>query len=245
MKKFCTAVVLAAGKGSRMGTAVAKQYLTLGDKPIAAYALEAFQASPVIDEILLITDPAHIEYGWEELIRPYGITKAAAVSPGGRERYESVWNALRLLYERNSQDAAGNLAREGYVFIHDGARPFLTDDMILRAYQDVEQWDACVVGMPVKDTIKQTDENGMILATPDRSRIWQAQTPQVFSVPLIMEAFRRQMSQDCSRVTDDSMIVENQMGVKVHMTEGSYTNIKITTPEDLAVAEAILAQYKK
>ena len=245
MKKFCTAVVLAAGKGSRMGTSVAKQYLTLGDKPIAAYALEAFQASFVIDEIFLITDPAHIEYGWEELIRPYGITKAVAVSPGGRERYESVWNALRLLYERNSRDEDGNLAREGYVFIHDGARPFLTDDMILRAYRDVEQWDACVVGMPVKDTIKRTDENGMILDTPDRSRIWQAQTPQVFSVPLIMEAFSRQMQQDCSRVTDDSMIVEKQMGVKVHMTEGSYTNIKITTPEDLAVAEAILAQYKK
>lgn len=245
MKKFCTAVVLAAGKGSRMGTSVAKQYLTLGDKPIAAYALEAFQASFVIDEIFLITDPAHIEYGWEELIRPYGITKAVAVSPGGRERYESVWNALRLLYERNSRDEDGNLAREGYVFIHDGARPFLTDDMILRAYRDVEQWDACVVGMPVKDTIKRTDENGMILDTPDRSRIWQAQTPQVFSVPLIMEAFSRQMQQDCSRVTDDSMIVEKQMGVKVHMTKGSYTNIKITTPEDLAVAEAILAQYKK
>lgn len=245
MKKFCTAVVLAAGKGSRMGTSVAKQYLTLGDKPIAAYALEAFQASFVIDEIFLITDPAHIEYGWEELIHPYGIAKAVAVSPGGRERYESVWNALRLLYERNSRDEDGNLAREGYVFIHDGARPFLTDDMILRAYRDVEQWDACVVGMPVKDTIKRTDENGMILDTPDRSRIWQAQTPQVFSVPLIMEAFSRQMQQDCSRVTDDSMIVEKQMGVKVHMTEGSYTNIKITTPEDLAVAEAILAQYKK
>lgn len=245
MKKFCTAVVLAAGKGSRMGTAVAKQYLTLGEKPVAAYALEAFQASPVIDEILLITDPAHIEYGWEELIRPYEITKAAAVAPGGKERYESVWNALRLLYERNSQDEAGNSARDGYVFIHDGARPFLTDDIVQRAYKDAERWDACVVGMPVKDTIKQTDEKGVILDTPDRSRIWQAQTPQVFSVPLIMEAFRRQMLQDCSHVTDDSMIVEKQMGVKVHMTEGSYTNIKITTPEDLAVAEAILAQCGK
>ncbi len=245
MKKFCTAVVLAAGKGSRMGTAVAKQYLTLGDKPIAAYALETFQASPVIDEILLITDPAHIEYGWEELIGSYGITKAAAVSPGGRERYESVWNALRLLHERNSRDEAGNLAREGYVFIHDGARPFLTDDMIRRAYKDVEKWKACVVGMPVKDTIKQTDADGAVLNTPDRSRIWQAQTPQVFSVPLIMEAFRRQMLQDCSHVTDDSMIVEKQMGVKVHMTEGSYTNIKITTPEDLAVAEIILSQNKR
>ena len=245
MKKFCTAVVLAAGKGSRMGSTVAKQYLTLGDKPIAAYALEAFQASPVIDEILLITDPAHMEYGWEKLIYPYGITKAAAVSPGGRERYESVWNALNLLYERNSRDEAGNWAREGYVFIHDGARPFLTEDLIQRAYKDVEQWDACVAGMPVKDTIKTTDAGGVILDTPDRSRLWLAQTPQVFFVPLIMEAFRRQMSQDCSRVTDDSMIVENQMGVKVHMTKGSYTNIKITTPEDLAVAEAILAQYKK
>lgn len=245
MKKFCTAVVLAAGRGSRMGTALAKQYLTLGDKPVVVYSLEAFQASPVIDEIILITDKDHIEYCWEKLVHPYGITKVTAVAPGGKERYESVWKALCLLCGKNSRNEAGASAGDGYVFIHDGARPFITEDIIERVYKDTEKWDACVVGMPVKDTIKQTDENGVILDTPDRSRIWQAQTPQVFSVPLIVEAFQRQLSQDCKRVTDDSMIVENQMGVKVHMTEGGYTNIKITTPEDLAVAEAILTQYKK
>lgn len=209
------------------------------------YSLEAFQASPVIDEIILITDKDHIEYCWEKLVHPYGITKVTAVAPGGKERYESVWKALCLLCGKNSRNEAGASAGDGYVFIHDGARPFITEDIIERVYKDTEKWDACVVGMPVKDTIKQTDENGVILDTPDRSRIWQAQTPQVFSVPLIMEAFQRQLSQDCRRVTDDSMIVENQMGVKVHMTEGGYTNIKITTPEDLAVAEAILTQYKK
>ena len=179
------------------------------------------------------------------MVHPYGITKVTAVAPGGKERYESVWKALCLLCGKNSRNEAGASAGDGYVFIHDGARPFITEDIIERVYKDTEKWDACVVGMPVKDTIKQTDENGVILDTPDRSRIWQAQTPQVFSVPLIMEAFQRQLSQDCRRVTDDSMIVENQMGVKVHMTEGGYTNIKITTPEDLAVAEAILTQYKK
>ena len=209
------------------------------------YSLEAFQASPVIDEIILITDQDHIEYCWEKLVHPYGITKVTAVAPGGKERYESVWKALCLLCGKNSRNEAGASAGDGYVFIHDGARPFITEDIIERVYKDTEKWDACVVGMPVKDTIKQTDENGVILDTPDRSRIWQAQTPQVFSVPLIVEAFQRQLSQDCRRVTDDSMIVENQMGVKVHMTEGGYTNIKITTPEDLAVAEAILTQYKK
>ena len=117
------------------------------------------------------------------------ITKVTAVAPGGKERYESVWKALCLLCGKNSRNEAGASAGDGYVFIHDWARPFITEDIIERVYKDTEKWDACVVGMPVKDTIKQTDENGVILDTPDRSRIWQAQTPQVFSVPLIVEAF--------------------------------------------------------
>ena len=109
-----------------------------------------------------------------------------------------------------------------------------------RAYEDVVRWKACVVGMPVKDTIKLVDTDSCIVDSPRRSLVWQAQTPQVFAVPLIAEAFARQMKKDCSNVTDDAMVVEAQMGVKIHMTQGSYENIKITTPEDLLIAETML-----
>ncbi len=130
---------------------------------------------------------------------------------------------------------------EWYVFIHDGARPFVTPEIIRRAYESVCRWDACVVGMPVKDTIKVVDEEGCVVSCPKRSLVWQAQTPQVFSVPLIVDAYRRQMEEDCREVTDDAMVAESQAGVKIHMVEGSYENIKITTPEDLAVAEAFIS----
>ena len=182
----------------------------------------------------------------KKLVHPYGITKVTAVAPGGKERYESVWKALCLLCGKNSRNEAGASAGDGYVFIHDGARPFITEDIIERVYKDTEKkWDACVVGMPVKDTIKQTDEKWCDSGYSGSQQNLAGADTSGFSVPLIVEAFQRQLSQDCRRVTDDSMIVENQMGVKVHMTEGGYTNIKITTPEDLAVAEAILTQYKK
>ena len=121
----------------------------------------------------------------------------------------------------------------------------MTTDIIARAYEDVCRWDACVVGMPVKDTIKRVDEKGFVVDSPNRSLIWQAQTPQVFSVPLITKAFERQLREDCTHVTDDAMVVEAQMGVRVHMTNGSYENIKITTPEDLLIAEAILKKKDK
>lgn len=228
MKKQCTAIVLAAGKGSRMGTAVAKQYLELAGRPVAVRSLDAFEASDVIDEILLVTDKAHVEYCRQEIVKKYGFRKVTAVITGGAERYLSVWNGLQAI------------KHEGYVFIHDGARPFVTPDIISRAYEAVQRYGACVVGMPVKDTIKLVDENACILESPDRSLVWQAQTPQVFSFPLIMEAFRKQLKQDCSTVTDDACVVERQMGIRVHMVEGSYENIKITTPEDLAVGELFL-----
>ena len=209
-KKYCTAVVLAAGKGSRMGGNTAKQYMEIGGKPLVAYALEVFEASPVIDEIILMTDAGHMEYVQTEMDREEGEKESVA---------------------RDRQD--------GYVFIHDGARPFVTGEIIERAYRAVCKCNACVVGMPVKDTIKLVNREGMIESSPDRSMVWQAQTPQVFSVPLIVEAFTRQMKEDCTGITDDAMVVEAQMGVKAHMVMGSYANIKITTPEDLFMAEVL------
>lgn len=231
MKEHCTAIVLAAGRGRRMGTKTAKQYLELQGKPVLAYALEAFEQSSVIDDILLITGEDHIDYCKKEICEKYGIKKVSAVAPGGKERYESVWKALCILKERG---------QSGYVMIHDGARPFLTEDILERVYRQVQTYKACVVGMPVKDTIKLIDKAGQITESPDRSFVWQAQTPQAFAISLIIEAFEKQMKEDCSHITDDAMVVERQMGVPVYMVEGSYRNIKITTPEDLMIAQALL-----
>ena len=231
MKEHCTAIVLAAGRGRRMGTKTAKQYLELQGKPVLAYALEVFEQSSVIDDILLITGEDHIDYCKKEICKKYGIKKVSAVAPGGKERYESVWKALCILKERG---------QSGYVMIHDGARPFLTEDILERVYRQVQTYKACVVGMPVKDTIKLIDKAGQITESPDRSFVWQAQTPQAFAIPLIIEAFEKQMKEDCSHITDDAMVVERRMGVPVYMVEGSYRNIKITTPEDLMIAQALL-----
>ena len=223
-KKYCTAVVLAAGKGSRMGGNTAKQYMEIGGKPLVAYALEVFEASPVIDEIILMTDAGHMEYVRTEIVEAYGLKKVSTIGAGGGERYESVWKALCTLMDREEgeKESVARDRQDGYVFIHDGARPFVTGEIIERAYGAVCKCNACVVGMPVKDTM-----------------VWQAQTPQVFSVPLIVEAFTRQMKEDCTGITDDAMVVEAQMGVKAHMVMGSYANIKITTPEDLFMAEVL------
>ena len=234
-KQYCTAVVLAAGRGARMGTWTAKQYLEVGGMPVVVHALLAFQESPVIDEIILMTDAGHLGYCKQEIVEAYGLDKVSTVGAGGRERYESVWKALCTIMDQEEwEDEARCRAR------HDGARPFVTPEIIARAYEDVVRWKACVVGMPVKDTIKLVDTDSCIVDSPRRSLVWQAQTPQVFAVPLIAEAFARQMKKDCSNVTDDAMVVEAQMGVKIHMTQGSYENIKITTPEDLLIAETML-----
>ena len=243
-KQYCTAVVLAAGRGARMGTWTAKQSLEIGGMPVVVHALLAFQESPVIDEIILMTDAGHLGYCKQEIVEAYGLDKVSTVGAGGRERYESVWKALCTIMDQEEwEDEARCRARqEGYVFIHDGARPFVTPEIIARAYEDVVRWKACVVGMPVKDTIKLVDTDSCIVDSPRRSLVWQAQTPQVFAVPLIAEAFARQMKKDCSNVTDDAMVVEAQMGVKIHMTQGSYENIKINTPEDLLIAETMLTQ---
>lgn len=226
-KKYCTAIVLAAGSGKRMGTKVHKQYLLMGGRPVLYYSLKAFQDSELIDEIILVTGSGEGEYCREQIVEPYGITKVKKIVTGGAERYHSVWNGLQE-------------TGDGYVFIHDGARPFVSGDIIERAFQAAEKWGASVVGMPVKDTIKLVDADGCIVDSPNRSGLWQAQTPQVFRQSLLTEAFCRQMEDDCSLITDDAMVVQRQTGVRAHMVEGSYENIKITTPEDLLVAEAFL-----
>ena len=228
MKEHCTAVILAAGRGTRMGTQTAKQYLELQGKPILAYALEIFEQSAVVDDILLMTDKEHVEYCKKEIIDLYGFQKVKKIAAGGRERYDSVYAGLCACEDCD------------YVFIHDGARPFVTEAMIKRTKEAVEKYGACIAGMPSKDTVKLADENGMVANTPKRSQVWTIQTPQVFSYSLIREAHEKARQYDMKEITDDSMLVERYGKVPVCLVEGAYENLKITTPEDILVAEKIL-----
>lgn len=248
-KTKSVAIVLAAGSGSRMNSGVAKQYLLIKEKPLIWYSLSEFERCPFIDEIVLVTRAEDISFCRTEIVEKYGFEKVRQIVEGGQERYDSVY--LGLL-------AAGVC---DYVYIHDGARPFVSREILERLRDDVGVYGACTVGMPVKDTIKLSDEDGFCASTPDRSRVWQIQTPQAFSRDLILSAHERlrrlRGAGDCARgtsqtggqtqeethesrqlqVTDDAMVVEQMTDVKVKLTRGDYRNIKITTPEDLRLAE--------
>lgn len=220
------ALVLAAGQGKRMGGDIPKQYLPLCGKPIMVYALEVFQKSPV-NEIVLVVAPGEVDYCRKEIIEKYHITKAVTVVEGGEERYDSVYAGLQA----SSCD---------YVLIHDGARAFLTVELVERCLEEVRHHSACVVGVPSKDTVKLVTEEGVVESTPDRKRVWNVQTPQCFSYPLIKEAYAAMLEAGAEGMTDDAMVVEAMTDVPVAMIPGSYDNIKVTTPEDLILGEKIL-----
>ena len=224
----CTAIVLAAGQGKRMHSKIQKQFLEIGGKPILYYSMECFQKSPLIQDIILVTGEDMISYCQSEIVEKYGFTKVCKVTAGGKERYDSVYAGLLCCQDTD------------YVYIHDGARPFVTEEMIQRGYEAVKRTNACVMGMPSKDTVKLADPSGYIKETPDRKIVWNIQTPQIFSYDLIRGAYESIRKKDMSNVTDDAMVVEQETGTKILLVEGSYQNIKITTPEDLAIAEAFL-----
>lgn len=229
-KKKITAIVLAGGSGSRMGASCKKQYLPLGGRPVLSYSLQTFQES-CVDAIVLVSQEA--EYCKKEILEKYGIDKVTKIVPGGKERCDSVY--------------AGLLAAEDsdYVLIHDGARPFLTQKMIRDSIRAVETYHACVIGMPVKDTIKIADEQNYARMTPKRDQVWQIQTPQTFSYLLILEAYRKVREEQLKGITDDAMVLEYGHFAKVRLIPGSYQNIKITTPEDMEIAEVFLRNYEK
>ena len=230
-----TAIVLAGGRGKRMNSAIPKQFLTIQDRPVLYYSLQAFEAS-FIDSIILVASEDDKEYCKREIVEKYHFHKVEKIVSGGKERYHSVLNGIK---------AAGDC---DYIFIHDGARPFVTQDMLSRLFECVKTDCACVAGMPVKDTIKIADESGYIASTPKRDLVWMIQTPQVFSYELIKKAYLLLEENEYSllekgiSITDDAMVVETLLGEKVKLVEGSYRNIKITTPEDLAVAEGFLGE---
>lgn len=226
-----TAIVLAAGKGSRMNSDIPKQYLTLLEKPVLFYSLQAF-ANSAVDEIILVTGSGEQEYCKKEIIEKYHITKVVHIVEGGAERYHSVHRGL--------------LAAKGaeYVLIHDGARPLVSTAVIDAAIKKVKETGACVVGMPVKDTIQLVDEGNVIVSTPIRSRTWLAQTPQCFSYVLAMGSYEKAIESKDSSITDDAMVVQRYGNVQAVMLKGGYENIKVTTPEDIMVAECFLRMRK-
>lgn len=224
------AVLLAAGQGRRMNNPIPKQYLLLKEKPVLYYSLKTLEES-MLDEIILITNANDIEYCKNEIIDRYQFQKVKKIICGGKERYYSVYNGLNELKEVD------------YVWIHDGARPFLTNQMILDTFQAVQQYRACVIGMPVKDTIKIVNENKIIQETPPRETIWSVQTPQVFEFSLIKKAYDKFIKEkkETLQITDDAMLVEQMTNCDVKLVQGNYHNIKITTPEDLIIAETFLS----
>ena len=223
------AVVLAAGSGKRMKSDVPKQFMELGGRPLITYALEAFEKSAV-DEIVLVTGADEIAYCRDEIVNKWKFSKVRAVVAGGAERYHSVYEGLKVLEDCE------------FVLIHDGARPLVDQDTIARALDGAKEWGACVVGMPVKDTIKVSDGEGFAAQTPDRSLLWQVQTPQAFRYEWIRSAYDRVMADENlqKKITDDAMVAETAFGTKIRLVEGNYRNIKVTTPEDIAVANALI-----
>lgn len=220
-------IIVAAGTGKRMKSVIAKQYIELKGRTILSYTVETFNKSEYIDEIILVTSKEAIDFVRKEIVLKYGFDKVKAVVEGGAERQNSVYNGLQAV----SADC-------DVVLIHDGVRPFVADKYISELESIAMEYGACVLGVPVKDTIKICDERGYIIDTPERATLWLAQTPQCFKYDVIMRAYDAATAQGYYG-TDDSMLVE-RMGTKIKMVKGDYNNIKITTPEDLYMGEVIL-----
>jgi 2-C-methyl-D-erythritol 4-phosphate cytidylyltransferase len=223
------AVVLAGGQGRRMHSDIQKQYMLLLGNPLITYALKTFEESPV-DEMVLVTGAGEEDYVRREILEPMGLCKVSAVVPGGKERYHSVYEGLKALDDCD------------VVLIHDGARPLIDQEVIARCIDGAIRYRACVAAMPVKDTIKVADAEQFAQSTPDRSRLWQVQTPQAFSYRLVKDAYDQIMTDEMLQagITDDAMVVEKQTDCRVKLVEGSYQNLKVTTPEDMILAEALL-----
>jgi len=221
------ALIPAAGSGSRMGSAVKKPYLLLANRPLLYHTLAAFDSAPSIDRIIIAVAPGE-EAGCEtEVVRKFPFKKKIAIIAGGERRQESVGRLL----EQVPQDTS-------LVLIHDGARPLITVDLIERAIAETRTWQATVVAVPVKDTIQATDEAGFVQETLSRNLLWSIQTPQTFALQLIREAHQKALK-DGFIGTDEGSLV-TRLGRPVKIIMGAYDNIKVTTPEDLIVAEALL-----
>jgi 2-C-methyl-D-erythritol 4-phosphate cytidylyltransferase len=222
------AIVPAAGSGNRMGRDVSKQYLSLGGRPLLVHTLKVFEECSLVDGLLVVVPPQDIEFVRNSVLAPWNLKKVAGVIPGGKERQDSVRAGI------------GALDREtGLVVIHDAVRPFITVGLIENCIRAAVEEGAATVGVPVKDTVKEVAPDGRVMRTCDRTLLWLTQTPQAFRRDIIENAHIA-AARDGFRGTDDTSLVE-RLGIAVRMIRGDYGNIKITTPEDLVIAEALLS----
>ena len=258
-----TAILLAAGRGTRMGSGIRKQFMELAGRPVLSWSLNVLALSPIVTGIVLVIPAGgganksaeeEQEYIRRLFIDPLpeaAAAKVRALVPGGAERYNSVYNGLEAIQWPCD-----------YVFIHDGARPLITEEMLEKLFRAVQEYRAVVAASPSKDTVKITDDSGFVQSTPDRSRVWNIQTPQCFAYELVKSSYEKiigaasdtapaaafadfagaghQNSQTPRKITDDAMVVEYASDTKVRPVDTGYQNIKITTPEDLLVAEVFL-----
>ena len=220
------AVVVAAGSSQRMG-GLDKIFASIAGKPVLGHVLRVFQGCSLVDQVVVVLNAAGLERG-REVVETEGFSKVVALCRGGERRQDSVAEGLKKL--------------EGchWVVIHDGARPCVTADLVERGLDEARQTGAAIAGVPVKETMKVVDAGQVVQDTPHRRNLWVAQTPQIFRSDIIVQA-HRQMSQE---VTDDAAAVE-ALGYKVKVYMGSYENIKVTTPEELALAEIILRERRE
>lgn len=228
MSKKNIAIVVAAGQGKRMKSATQKQFLEIAGKPLLYYSLKCFQYSSNIDEVILVTGAEDIAYCQETIVDKYGFDKVSKIIVGGKERYHSVYEGLKAC------------EKCGYVFIHDGARPFVDEKIIAKTRDVVGKYRACVSAVKAKDTIKISNEQGFVKQTPNRDQVWVVQTPQVFEYELLYEAYQKCIAKKVENITDDAMVVETMTQCKIMLVEGNYRNIKVTTPEDLEIAEILV-----
>jgi len=226
------AIVPAAGSGNRMGRGLSKQYLSLGGVPLLVHTLNVFEKCPLVDALLVVVPPPDVEAVRTEMLPRWNLKKLAGVIPGGKERQDSVRAGIETL-DRDTD----------IVIVHDAVRPFITAKLIEDCIRAAAEEGAATVGVPVKDTVKEVGADGRVMRTCDRNLLWLTQTPQAFRRDIIENAHRAAV-RDGYRGTDDTSLVE-RLGIAVRMIRGDYGNIKITTPEDLVIAEALLAASRQ
>lgn len=228
----CIAIVPAAGIGTRMGGATKKQFLRLGGKPILAHTLITLEACPEIDRVILVVPEEEREFCREQIVQPFGLRKIMAVIPGGRKRQDSVYAGLQAVP-----------ASAAVVVVHDGVRPFADGSMFRQCIETAHRGISAVIGIPVRDTIKSVGPEHKVRKTLPRETLRAVQTPQAFPCRLLRDAYDRAFREGFYGTDDASLVERNDLPVEVLM--GSETNIKITSPGDLLLGEAILKEREE
>jgi 2-C-methyl-D-erythritol 4-phosphate cytidylyltransferase len=244
----CTVILLAGGSGKRMNSDRPKQFLEIAGRPLIRYSLDALQKSEIVDECILVAAAGDIPYMKEYILQPGNFTKVRAIAEGGRERFESVLNGV-LMFEKLHDYKE---EPERIVMVHDGARPYLTEDILERCFSKASEYAACVAAVPSKDTVTIADEDGFEAETPERKYVWNVQTPQAFKADVICSAFHKMADElkrengleRLSRITDDASVVKYYTGTKICIVRGDYKNMKVTTQDDLPVMEKFLKDMK-